>query len=55
MKQLTEEQLKALYKLVEQYQVVEPWDSGDFDDFYEYGIKSGRNHTLGELKAILEG
>jgi len=60
MKQLTEEQLKALYKLVEQYQEdfnyeVEHWDNGNFDDSYEYGVETGENYILGELKAILEG
>jgi len=60
MKQLTEEQMEALYKLVEQYQEdfnyeVDHHELCDTDYSYQYGVKSGGNFILGELKAILEG
>jgi len=60
MKQLTEDQVKALYDLIEHYQEdfdydVEHWNNGNFDDSYDYGVEVGENCILGELKAILEG
>jgi len=60
MKQLTEEQLKALYRLVAQYQEdfnyeEEHWGLSDTEHSYHYGAKSGGNFILGKLKAVLEG
>lgn len=59
MKTLTQEQVEALYKLVEQYDEdfdydVHHHENGNFDDSYEYGVSTGENYILGELKGILE-
>lgn len=59
MKQLTQEQLEAIYNLVSQYNEdfnyeVEYWDDGNCDDGYKYGVETGEQYILGELKAILE-
>ena len=60
MKQLTQEQLEAIYNLVSQYKEdfnyeVMHHENGNFDDSYEYGVETGEQYILGELKAILEG
>lgn len=60
MKALTQEQVEALYKLVEQYDEdfnydVPHYENGNYDDSYEYGVSTGENYILGELKCILEG
>lgn len=49
MKQLTEDQMKALNKLIGYYEEgfdydVEYWNDGNSDDIYEYGVDAGQNY-----------